>query len=831
MRTVIICIISLFLFGTYLQAQDKNMTMADSQYEQGDYVAAIKSYKKALRKTDDFELQKEIAEQIAFSYYAMNDYDNAQDWFADAIGHQSSNIDAYLCYAEILAIKQQFYDAKSILEKASLLDQKNETVNKRLQSLQWLILASKTDSLKLFSLVEALNSSSSDYGLAWWNEYLVFASTRGGQETDGRTGQAYSELYYSSHNSANDQWASVRKMNAKFRSSENDGAFSFDSKHQIAYWTRCTGKTKACKIYQSQYSLSKKQWLKAEAASFMNESYHYGHPYPSANGQTLYFTSNMPGGFGKNDIWKISRKSDGQWGIPVNLGENINSAANEVFPSQSGDSLLFFSSDKDGGLGRLDMYISMQSGISYSPAINLGYPLNGAADDFSLLMNQKGDGGYFCSNRNTETSDGIYTFKGFPVKLVLEGEITHCLDDQALGDVLISFTNNEDVVTHTQTNDLGHYVHFLNAFDSYRMTVSEAGYHKEERLLNTTDVSTFGTNPPQFVINFELSKTIYPCAISGEVVNRDGKHVMEGVTIEIWNDAGYATYRSTDANGNYHFDDLKPNTIYHIRSSFPGYFSESRDIRLPKVDHASVFSKSTGYDMDFELTKIQTQNEVILSNIYYDLNKASLRTSSKVELQKLASMLKETPEVVIQVNAHTDSRGKPSYNLKLSARRAQAVIDYLVELGIGRERLIAKGYGESQPLITNAQIEEEHQANRRTSFKVVEFVEQDDIVKAEPGHFSAGPSYRLQLLSTSNRRHIEKDFNDIHSSIPGLQIYEHKTAAIYKYEVGNRKTLAAAKKLQLKLEDLGYSDCFVVSYLGEKKISIEQAKKLEAEVH
>ncbi len=825
MKSVIVSILCVIFLIPGLWAQNKHQDIANAQFHQKDYVSAIKSYKKALRKSEDFDEQKTIAEQIAFSYYEMNDYENAMDWFEDAVGDKTDNIDAYLCYAELLLIEQRYDDTENILKRARQLGLRSQEIDRRLLALAMLRNNRNMDSLGIIKNLESLNTSFSDYGLGIWDNKLVFASTRIDQQTDGRTGEGYSELFYTQLHKSNSKGATIKKMPTSFRSANNDGTFSFDPNYQTAYWTRCADKSKQCRIYSSVYNPTKKQWAKPKSLNFMIEGYQYGHPFPSSDGKTLFFSSNIPNGFGQNDIWKINRKADGSWGIPVNLGENINTEGNEVFPSHSGDSLLFFSSDNWNSVGRLDIFFSMVSGIHYSKPVNLGYPVNSAADDFSLLLLPNGAAGYFCSNRIPGQSDDIYSFTGFPIKLVAEGKVRHALDGELLEDVRIVYTNSREKSDTVSSNSKGQYLLYLSAFDDYRLTAVKPGYHKEERRVNTNDISQLSSAQPQFTIDFQLSKTAFPCTLKGLIVNRDDKKPMEGVMIEIWSDGGFATYVRSNVSGEYQFDDLKPNTIYHIRSSENGYFKETRDIKLPILDKACVLSKENGYDADFELTKIQTQSEVVLSNIYYDLDKSSLRTSSRVELLKLASMLHETPSVVVQINSHTDTRGTAEYNMKLSAQRAQSVINYLVELGIDRDRLVAKGYGENQPLIKNATTEEEHQANRRTSFKVLDVVNTNVLAKEEVSMHS-GPSYRIQLLSTSQRRDIQKDFKNIHERLQ-VKVYEQYNGQIFKYEAGDRKTLAKVKELQLQLEALGYSDCFVVSYLGDKKISIQEAKKLE----
>ena len=163
---------------------------------------------------------------------------------------------------------------------------------------------------------------------------------------------------------------------------------------------------------------------------------------------------------------------------------------------------------------------------------------------------------------------------------------------------------------------------------------------------------------------------------------------------------------------------LKPNVTYSIRISKDGYLNDSKMLTVGKELYSKAYNKSTGKDLDFTLIKI-TKEEVKIDNIYYDYDKADLREESKIELNKLVNIMKETPDLKLQINSHSDERGEANYNTELSQRRAQSVVNYLIAKGINSDRLIAKGYGFSMPLVKHAKTEEQHQMNRRTTFKIL----------------------------------------------------------------------------------------------------------------
>ncbi len=243
--------------------------------------------------------------------------------------------------------------------------------------------------------------------------------------------------------------------------------------------------------------------------------------------------------------------------------------------------------------------------------------------------------------------------------------------------------------------------------------------------------------------------------------------------------------------------------------------------------------------MDFALTKIEPKKEITLDNIYYDFDKSTLRNESKIELNKLVSMLKETPNVSVQISSHTDARGKASYNQKLSDERARSVVNYLISKGINTNRLIYKGYGEQQLLINNATTDEEHQANRRTTFSVINTnskISSNNINNSATiiaTNTTTTPTYnqpitkvtyRIQLLSTKENLNTDEYFKSIKNSTN--KIFVTKIGNSYKYEIGSFNSISKATKYKKTISSK-YPGCFITSYYKNKKISANEAKELK----
>lgn len=204
----------------------------------------------------------------------------------------------------------------------------------------------------------------------------------------------------------------------------------------------------------------------------------------------------------------------------------------------------------------------------------------------------------------------------------------------------------------------------------------------------------------------------------GIIVDAESNKPVSNVTVYFKGDNGIIDSITTGSSGEFNFKNLKPDLKYAVTAVKEGFFSDSKNISTIGVKENMEFSKKTGVDLDFGLLKI-SKKEIVIPNISYDFNQSELKAESKIELDKLARILVETPKVIIEISAHTDEKGGDDYNLSLSQKRAQNVVNYLISKGVSETRMVAKGYGESQPLKKNAETEENHALNRRTTFKVI----------------------------------------------------------------------------------------------------------------
>ncbi|MFN4233941.1 MAG: OmpA family protein [Bacteroidia bacterium] len=625
-------ILSILFFSVFAKAQS-NLQKADSAFKYKEYAVAAKLYEKSFKKDVSKEKKKDVAYLIGESYRYMNNHKEAKKWYDIALNEGLRSFDFFVNYGDILIKNGEYTLADAAYNKALEFKQDDKILKRKIESC---IFAQKNNEVNEQYLIineEVINSPFSEYGLAFYKDKLIFASTRI-EENDKRfdtyTGQGFSDYYEAIYDSKKERFINAQKSKGGLNSKFNDGTIAFDDKNNIVYFMQCNGedgKKETCFILTTSYNETTKTWDAGKVFEFdYDKKYSVGHPALANNGNTLYFVSDMPGGQGGKDIWYIQKDALGLWSKPKNAGKKINTEADEMFPFVYNDSLFYFSSNGHPGYGGLDIFVATIKDKGFSNVQNLKKPINSNTDDFGIILKSNTQG-WFCSNRDGgKGDDDIWQFQLLDIQISATGTIVDSETGKAISKVQV-FLKGSD-----------------GSFDS-----------------------TFTNN-----------------------------------------------------KGVYTFKDLKTDVKYEVSAHKEGYFGDSKNFNTDGIKKNTVISKKTGYDLDFGLLKI-TKKEITIPNIYYDFDKYELKEESKKELDKLVNILQETPQVEIVINSHTDEQGTDEYNLKLSEKRSQSVVNYLIQKGIDAKRLQAKGYGESQPLIKNAKTEEEHAKNRRTTFQVTNY--------------------------------------------------------------------------------------------------------------
>jgi peptidoglycan-associated lipoprotein len=630
-------------------AQKKKAERAYEFFNAGEYFQAIDHFKNTYSKTKDKAIKADMVFMVAQCYRLINDPRNAEIWYKKAVKTSYSKPEAQFYYSESLKKNGKYQLAVDEFKKYKQLVPADPRADQEIRAcelaVEWLRNpeAYKVDELK------EINSKDDDFSPAYARDdfgIIYFTSSRDdalGNKTHGATGQSFTDIFESRLDKKG-KWSipvPVEALNSEFE----DGTPNLSSNLKDIFFTRCeAGKRekKGCKI---MYAGKKgESWNEPKDIGILSDSVIAAHPAISPDGLTLFFVSDITGGYGGKDIWLVSReKLSSPWSKPKNAGPDINTSGDEVFPYVRNDGTLYFSSDGHIGMGGLDIFKATSQPDGSWVVQNMKAPINSFADDFSITFQDGSEIGIFSSTRKGKSNDELYSFEMPPLKFNLTGLV------------------------------------------------------KDEKT---------GVAIPGSVI---------------QLIASDGSNLQA----------------ETGSGGDFKFV-LKPAVDYIFLASKKGYLNGK------EKETTKGQEKSRDFMVTILLTAIDKPIE--LPFIFYDFDKWDLRPESMVSLDKLIETLNDNPNVTIELMSHTDFRNTEEYNLVLSQKRAQSVVDYLISKGIEMERLTAKGYGKSTPKVVDAEIvgkdpflkvgtqlteqyinslatdeqkEIANQINRRTEFKVL----------------------------------------------------------------------------------------------------------------
>ncbi|MBI3518435.1 MAG: PD40 domain-containing protein [Bacteroidetes bacterium] len=591
-----------------------------------------------------------------------------------------------------------------------------------------------TAKVVVVNLGDSINSPYPDYSpvVSADESMLIFTSRRpgstGGNKTDD---DQFLEDIYVSYKRYDGTWSSAKSIGANINTagSEANIGLSPDGNQLFVYKDVNGGD-----IYYS--NLVGDTWSSlTPLSSNVNSPDWETHASISVDGSTLYFVSNRKeGGFGGRDIWRCVKLPNGAWSLPTNLGPTINTAADEDAPFLHPDGVtLFFSSKGHKNMGGFDVFKSTRNDEGkWSEPENLRTPINTPDDDIFYVQSADGKRGYVSSVRKGNYGEkDIYRIDfdrtiAEPLTL-LKGVLTFNGTKKMPSNVRITVLEEEtgQVVQDIKPNELtGKYIMILAPGikgKTYNVNFEADGYQPISITLVIPPNSSYQEIEKEFMlqmINLE-TKTLGTMGVKGIVRNKEGKSIP-GATIMVHDNLTgklIETFFTTVDSGSYYFI-LNRGQNYNISYEAKGYLFHSENINVPKVAEYSVMEK------DVVLDKVEIGSKIVLNNIFFDSNKAILRKESGVEIEKLANLMKEYPELVIEVSGHTDSKGNDAANMTLSQTRSQAVVNALVKKGIPKTQLIAKGYGETAPIAPNTLPNGKPdlkgmQQNRRVEMKIV----------------------------------------------------------------------------------------------------------------
>lgn len=638
-------------------SQSKEEIKAMDALNMNEYASAVKLFKTAFVDTKDPVRIANISFYTGIAYMKKNEPRQAQSWFRKAIKAKYPDPIAILYMADMQKKNGKFEDAIKTYKrygKAAPNDDKAQIgVESCELAAKWIEKPTRyeIENMPLF------NSKDMDFCPTWGKKdfkIVFFSSTRSGSQgenTSAVTGHGFTDIY-SVKRDRKGKWSEPAPIDggkdAFVNTDDDEGASSVTLKGSIMFYTRCKvekNQSMGCKIFEAK----KRGVAFGEGVEITfpgSDTASFGHPAIDPKELTLYFAANLPGGYGGNDIWMMKRdRKTKPWSEPINLGPEINTPGQEVYPTIRTNGELYFSSDYHRGMGGLDIFKAVLDKASGKYKVsNMKYPINSAADDFTIIFKGDKEQGFLTSSRpGGKGAEDIYRFTLPPLEFTIKGVVKD-------------------------------------------------------------------------------SKTEVP---------------LVGAKVELRGSDGDVQEAITAADGSYEFK-LKPNVDYQLMASMDKYLNGK----------AGESTKGIEEDKDFivDIPLKSVWVPIQIKNVFYELASSDLMPESMASLDNLVEVLNDNPNITIELGSHTDFRGKDVTNQKLAQRRAQSVVDYLISKGIAKDRLVAKGYGESMPatvgkedaerygflnegdvlsekfikaLSTVEEQEVAHQMNRRTELKVL----------------------------------------------------------------------------------------------------------------
>ena len=639
------------LFFSLCGCRSAKLSEAEEKQRIGEYYEAAAIYRKVYTKTSPQkrDLRGYIAFRMAECNRLINNTGKATSGYMNAIRYDYPDSIVYLRLAQMQHKAGAYAEA---IKNYDIYSENAPSSQLAINGIQGCELAPgwrKNPTRYEVHRMEKFNSRRAEFSpMLTGDKYdqLYFASSRTKDKEakiSAITGQNNNNLFLVKQDEKG-AWLAPQELEDEVNTEFDEGTPSFSSDGNTMYYTYCAQDPegpRTAEIYISNRSSAK--WGKGTRATIVKDSVTaLGHPSISPDGKYLYYVSDAVGGFGGKDIFRSKVLGSNSFGPMENLGEEINTAGDELFPYCRDSVTLYFASNGHPGMGGLDLFKATQDSTGHWKVENMGAPINSMGDDFGITFAGQAEKGFFSSNRNDARGyDHLYSFELPTITIAIEG--------------------------------------MVNDVDEY--PIEEA---------------------------------------TVRIVGKDGLNVK----VPVKKDGSYRV-------------ELERDIRYVMMASARGYLNQNYEL------HTGPEEKNETYIVDFFLSPIS--KPVVIENIFYDFDKATLRPESKKALDEMIKMLNDNPNVTIELGAHTDRKGTDQYNERLASRRAQSVVDYLIAGGIKADRLEAKGYGESVPKTINKKMAKQHdflnegdvlteefilnltpeqqeiadQINRRTEFKVL----------------------------------------------------------------------------------------------------------------
>lgn len=705
-----------------LIAQDKFIIrkMADAYYNNFYFSKAIPLYEQLISKNPE---DAQLYLKLATIYDHVNDNNNAERCYRELIARDSTKAEYMLKYAQALARNGKYTLSARFYEKLG----KDSTGNNR-----WKSFVKAYSNLPLFYLDSArikisgtpFSTRADDFSPARFGNAIVFSSDRSGF-TNLRTSYNWTQSPFLDLFVADPDSEVASLFSGDLNSVYHEGPVTFNRNQDTILFTRSN--SDHLKLHRNQEGINtlglfravldkeNKKWTSLTPLNLNNINYSVEHPALSPDGRELFFSSDMPGGYGGMDLYVSHRSRDSvgnvSWGTPENLGSGINTPGYEVFPNLDGEGNLWFASNGIPGLGGLDLFFAARQESVFEPPVNPGYPLNTRFDDFGYIPGGFGEKGYFSSNRKHGLrDDDIYNVTCNLRNLVVMAVDTRT--NKVIPGARIKISQVGTSPKEISQVFPGKALVALDPFRSYRF----AGSHdKYKPTVLAPDRGQFHQSDTLLI---PLDREAPYFSALGLVYSASDRKPLQAVVKLHNSSSGWIGETRSDTNGKFSFD-LDSETDYLVSTgdvpggrqcSAAGYTFSTKGMVRDSIISVAVPLYCSG-------------DTVSLEGICFDLDKYDIRPDAGIILDKLVRLMTEHPSMTVELQSHTDCRSSARYNMRLSESRAESAADYLSSKGIAAERVTWKGYGESMLLNRCANgvdcSEEEHALNRRIEVRII----------------------------------------------------------------------------------------------------------------
>ncbi|RNC87341.1 MAG: hypothetical protein ED556_06985 [Winogradskyella sp.] len=628
------------LFAICFSTSFAQLKLADKFFKGYGYVKAIELYEIAVKDGDS---SMHVLTRLGDAYYNNTNTEKSSYWYGLAVDKYEDKLDSEYIYKYIQSlISTKQYDKAEVWANKLKERQDSGTEGKTYIQDDFNIykITGEIDERNLVELINVdFNSEKSDFGSFVKDNTLYYASSRDeSSKVYDWNKEPFLDVYQINVDRTNKSLSfdnSSKVPGSRINSQYHESSIAITNDGKTMYFTRDNLVTKKrlgydkkgtthLELYKATLN-DNNEWGDLEILPFNSREYSTAHPALSPDNKQLYFSSDREGGLGESDLYVVDINDDGTYSAPRNLGDKVNTPGRDTFPFIAKDGTLYYSSDGFINYGLLDIYKSNIINDENAQSVNLGEPFNSSFDDFAYNFDSDTKEGYLSSNREGgKGSDDIYAFNTYFCEQTITG-----------------------VVRDDRTNEV----------------IPEA---------------------------------------TVKLIDEDGKILKE---------------YTTDVDGKYIFENLLCNKTYTVLGTKPDFKDDQKTVATSDENEKVNVA-------DLKLIPLIVDNQIVINPIFFDFDKWNIRTDAQFELENIVDVMRKHPTMVIKIESHTDSRGGERYNMRLSDRRAKSTRDYIISRGIEADRIeSAIGYGESQLLNRCSNgvkcSKEEHQLNRRSYFYIL----------------------------------------------------------------------------------------------------------------